>query len=102
MTINAHSSSYLVGSNNAEGVRHYQAELAAWAFLEIPAVDRPFVIRRSWNGRRWTVRIIARTRHMGRADDSVWLKVVPPSLDAAFSAAYAALQKRQSPHSGRM
>lgn len=94
MTTNARSS-YVVGSNSTEDVRYQQVELAARAFLEIPAVDRPFVIRRHWDGQRWTSRIIARTRDTGRGDGSVWLKVVPPSsLDAEFSAAYAALQRR--------
>lgn len=101
MTIQARSS-YLVGSDSTADVRYQEVELAAQAFQEIPAVDRPFVIRRSWDGERWTARIIARTRAMGREYDSVWLKVVPPpSLDAAFSTAYAALQKREDPRSDR-
>jgi hypothetical protein len=86
MSISARPSSYLVGSNSIEGIRYLLVEQAAQAFLNLPAVDRPFVICRSWDGQKWTSRIIARTRDWA---GSVWLKEIPCSFDAAFSAAYA-------------
>ncbi|MBS0340432.1 MAG: hypothetical protein JSS56_07880 [Proteobacteria bacterium] len=80
---------YLVGSISNEGIRYQQAEQAAQAFLDLPIDDRPFVICQSWDGQKWTSRIIARTREE-RAPGR--LKVRPYSVDAAFSEAYDALR----------
>jgi len=98
MSFSDHPSSYIVGSDSNEDVRHQQAEQAAQAFIDLPAVDRPFVICRSWDGQKWTSRIIARTRE---GANSVWLKVLPSSVDAAFSEAYAALKKSRITQAGQ-
>ena len=96
MSISVRPTSYLVGSSRDEGIRYQQVEQAAQAFLDLPSTDRPFVIGRTWNGQKWTSRIVARTREVS---DSGWLKICPESIDGAFSAAYAELKQCRAKHS---
>lgn len=97
MSISDYPTSYLVGSNSNQGIRYRQAEQAAQVFFDVPSVDRPFVICRSWNGQKWTSRIIASSR---KGSEPVWVKMIAYLSDAEFSAAYATLKKCRSTRVG--